>query len=306
MTRFTQGLHVCALFVGVVFSLSLATECHAQAVAVAQLSGQVVDPSGAAVPNAEVRATQTATQFSRSVLTDTQGRYTLPNLPVGPYQLQVKAQSFKTYTQTGINLQVGNNVALNVALQVGQVTETVDVNAGAAMVETTENEVSQVIDQQRIVDLPLNGRDATQLILISGASATTPGGDLRGSKNFASSTTISVAGGQANSTNYLLDGGDNNDTFSNVNLPFPFPDALQEFSVETSTLPARNGLHPGAAVNVVTKSGTNQFHGDMFEFLGWPLAWISSARRTTPTPVTSRMAMYRSTASSATIRCWIS
>src|SRR5205807_5374226 len=100
-----------------------------------------------------------------------------------------------------------------------------------------------------------------------GASMMAPGGDETGSKNFYSSVTISVAGGQANGTNYLLDGGDNNDTFSNVNMPFPFPDALQEFSVETSSLPARNGLHPGGVVNVVTKSGTNQMHGDLFEFL---------------------------------------
>ena len=90
---------------------------------------------------------------------------------------------------------------------------------------------------------------------------------MSGSKNFYTSTTISIAGGQANGTNYLLDGGDNNDTFSNVNLPFPFPDALQEFSVETSSLPARNGLHPGGAVNIVTKSGSNQWHGDLFDYL---------------------------------------
>src|SRR5207302_4874210 len=105
----------------------------------------------------------------------------------------------------------------------------------------------------------------TQLVLISGASMMAPGGDETGSKNFYSSVTISVAGGQANGTNYLLDGGDNNDTFSNVNLPFPFPDALQEFSVETSSLPARTGLHPGGGVNPITKSRTNAFHGSGLE-----------------------------------------
>src|SRR5579883_3502722 len=135
------------------------------------------------------------------------------------------------------------------------------------MVQTEDTSVSEVIDQRRIVDLPLNGRQPTQLILLSGAAANAPAGDLATSKNYPSSVTISVAGGQANGTNYLLDGGDNNDTFSNVNLPFPFPDALQEFSVETNALPARNGLHPGGVVNLVTKSGTNQLHGDLFEFL---------------------------------------
>ncbi len=149
---------------------------------------------------------------------------------------------------------------------VGSLSETVEVKAAAALIQTENASVSNVVDSQRISELPLNGRYVTQLVLISGASMSAPGGDETGSKNFYSSVTISVAGGQANGTNYLLDGGDNNDTFSNVNLPFPFPDALQEFSVETSSLPARNGLHPGGVVNLVTKSGTNSFHGSAFEF----------------------------------------
>jgi len=124
-----------------------------------------------------------------------------------------------------------------------------------------------VIDERRITELPLNGRQATDLIVISGAATPTPNANMISSKNYPSSTTMSVAGGQGNGTNYLLDGGDNTSNFTNVNMPFPFPDALQEFSVETSSLPARNGLHPGGVVNVVTKSGTNQLHGDWFEFL---------------------------------------
>jgi hypothetical protein len=191
----------------------------------------------------------------------------LPNLPVGPYSLEVSAAGFKTYIQSGIVLQVDNNIQVNVTLQVGSVSENVEVTASANMIETKENSVAQVIDERRIAELPLNGRQPTQLILISGASTVTPGGNLTGSKNYPTSTTMSVAGGQGNGTNYLLDGGQNNDTYTNVNLPFPFPDALQEFSVETSSLPARNGLHPGGVVNIVTKSGTNQWHGDLFEFL---------------------------------------
>ena len=111
------------------------------------------------------------------------------------------------------------------------------------------------MDGGRVLDLPLNGRQATDLILLTGAAVTAPGGDQTGSKAFYSSVTISIAGGQSSGTNYLLDGAEYTDTFSNINLPFPFPDALQEFSVETSTLPARNGMHPGGVVNVVTKSG---------------------------------------------------
>jgi len=120
------------------------------------------------------------------------------------------------------------------------------------------------------VDLPLNGRNLTQLLTLVGGGSSTPGGDLTGSKNIQGSDgsgTFSVAGGQANGINYLLDGGDNNDAFSNVNLPLPFPDAVQEFNVQTNALQAQYGLHPGGVVNVVTKSGTNAFHGDVFEFL---------------------------------------
>ncbi len=140
-------------------------------------------------------------------------------------------------------------------------------NETAPLIQTEQNTISQVIDQQRIVDLPLNGRDPTQLITISGASINHSDGTNTGSKSFFSSQSISIAGSAGNQTNYLLDGGDNNDSFTNVNMPIPFPDALAEFSVETSTLPARNGLHPGGVVNAVTKSGSNRWHGDLFEFI---------------------------------------
>ncbi|HVW87394.1 MAG TPA: carboxypeptidase-like regulatory domain-containing protein, partial [Bryobacteraceae bacterium] len=244
-----------------------APRLDAQAVAIAEVAGRVTDPSGAPVSGAQVTITETEKQQVRNVVSDDQGRYALPNLPVGPYKLEVQASGFKTYVQSGILLQVGNNVEINAVLQIGSVNESIEVTASAAMVETRENAVAQVIDEKRIVDLPLNGRQPTQLIVLSGAAVNAPGGGMTGSKNYASSTTISVAGGQANGVNYLLDGGDHNDNATNVNLPIPFPDALQEFSVQTSSLPARYGLHPGAVVNAVTKSGTNTMHGSLFEFL---------------------------------------
>ena len=134
------------------------------------------------------------------------------------------------------------------------------------MVETQSSGIGQVIDRQRVVDLPLNGRQATDLIYLSGAATTAPAGDLNTNKNYPTQT-ISVGGGLPNAVSYLMDGASNNDPFNNLNLPFPFPDALQEFKVETSAIPARYGQHAAAAVNVVTKSGTNAFHGDLFEFL---------------------------------------
>jgi hypothetical protein len=169
-------------------------------------------------------------------------------------------------------MEVAHNVEQNVALQIGATTDTVEVAANANMVEMKDNSVQQVLETQRIDEMPLNGRNPTQLLFLAiGGSSTAPAGsDLTGSKNMGGSNasgTFSVAGSQANGVNFLLDGGDNNDAFSNVNLPIPFPDAIQEFSVQTNGLPAQYGLHPGGVVNIVTKSGANSFHGDMFDYL---------------------------------------
>lgn len=257
--RIARALLVCVL-------ITAATGTLAQEVNIAQAAGQVTDNSGAVIAGATVRMIETQRGIVHSTETDSSGHYILPSLPVGPYRLEAQKESFKTYAQGGIELQVSDHVTLNVVLQAGAVSQVVEVNAGTTAIQTENASVSNVIESKPISELPLNGRYATQLVLTSGASMAAPGGDETGSKSFYSSVVISVAGGQANATNYLLDGGDNNDTFSNVNLPFPFPDALQEFSVETSSLPARNGLHPGGVVNLVTKSGTNRLHGDAFEF----------------------------------------
>src|SRR5690349_10042537 len=208
----------------------------------------------------------TARWVVHTAKTNYEGIFVLPGLPVGPYRLEVGKTGFKTFVQNDLILQVNDHVTINPTLQPGQVSETIEVTAGPAMVQTESPAISNVVDSQRMVDLPLNGRYATQLIYTMGASVSgaTLTNDSTGSKSFFSSVTIAVAGGQTNGTNYLLDGGDNNDTFGNVNLPFPFPDALQEFSVETSALSARNGLHPGGVVNAVTKSGTNSLHGTVF------------------------------------------
>ena len=245
------------------------TSSFAQAVANATIHGEITDVSGAAVPGAQLKATQTATGQVMSTTSGPDGAYVLPNLPIGPYKLEVSAPSFSTYLQSGISLQVGNNVQINVSLQVGAVSQEVQVSANAAMVETQDTAIAEVIDQRRIVELPLNGRQATDLILLAGGASVPPGagGRFITTHDYVSSVGVSISGGQENGNNYLLDGGDHNDTHSNVNLPFPFPDALQEFSVQTNGVSARYGLHPYAVVNAVTKSGTNQIHGDLFEFV---------------------------------------
>ena len=245
---------------------------RAQQVAVAQLDGYVTDPSGQAIANAQVKAIEVDRNQVHSSATDISGHYSFPGLPAGAYRLEVSAPGFKTYVQKGISLDAGNNRTQAVTLEVGSVTESIQVTANAVQVETKENSIAQLVDSQRMDDLPLNGRNPAQLMAISGlASSTAPlGSDLTGSKNIQGSNgsgTYSVAGSSANGVNYLLDGGDNNDAFSNVSLPMPFPDALAEFNVQTSSLPAQYGLHPGGVVNIVTKSGSNAFHGDFFDFL---------------------------------------
>jgi hypothetical protein len=246
----------------------------AQTVGSAQIGGTVADPTGAAVAGAEVTATQTETNAVHRAVTGATGAYVFPNLPVGPYSLKVTAGGFAVYVQTGILLSVGNNITINIALTIGPTQQQVEVSANVGMVETRDTATSQVIDQQRVLDLPLNGRQASALILLSGGAvdASAMGTDLVSTKNYGSAdisatSAISVAGGQASATNYMMDGGDNNEGFSSVNLPFPFPDAIQEFSVQTSGLSARYGVHAGGTVNIITKSGTNQYHGELFEFL---------------------------------------
>lgn len=239
----------------------------AQVAGTASIGGTVTDPTGAIIANATVTFTNTERGTTRTTTTDPNGLYSLPNVPVGPYSLTITANGFQTNVRKGV-LEVGNAQTANVQLAVGEATQQVEVTAeGAGAVETENSTFKQVIDSQRITGMPLNGRQATQLVLVSGGAVTAPSNDLVGSKNYASSTVINVAGGQGNYNNYMLDGGTYTDVFTNVNLPYPFPDALREFSVESNSLPARNGLHPGALVNGVTVSGTNHFHGSAFEFI---------------------------------------
>ena len=231
--------------------------------ATSQIQGIVQDTSGAVIPGIEVKATQTDTGISRMAISSEDGRYVLPNLPIGPYRLEVSAPGFSPFVQTGIVLQVASIPTVNITLKPGAIAETVQVEANAGLVETQTTSIGNVIENQRILELPLNGRNPVELIAISGA--TVPGGKA-GTAGFPGGLNFSVAGGLLSGVTYLLDGALHNNPFDAVNLPFPFPDALQEFKVETSTLTAQNGLHSGAAVSAVVKSGTNEFHGNLFEF----------------------------------------
>ncbi|MGB6942120.1 MAG: TonB-dependent receptor [Bryobacteraceae bacterium] len=261
------------LFVQVFLCVALGSGLFAQSVS--QVSGTVKDGTGAAIPGAEVTVTQTDTGVTRTAQTDASGVYSLPSLPLGPYRMEVKKDGFTTYVQSGIVLQVDTAPTIDPVLKVGAVSESVQVEAAAAMVETHSTGVGQVVNSQDVVELPLNGREITQLITLAGASNAVQygfgqapsSGNLISSKNYPNEALVSVAGGMLNGTTYLLDGGTHNDPFNNLNLPLPFPDAVQEFKVETSSLPAEYGQHSAGAVNVVSKSGSNAFHGDAFEFV---------------------------------------
>src|SRR5438094_2819751 len=230
----------------------------------AQLSGTVRDQSGAVLPGVEVKATQTATGLERTVLTNETGSYIWPNLPLGTYKLEASLSGFRSFVQTGIVLQVDANPVINILLQVGQVAETVEVQADAALVETRNTGIGQVMDNVRVMELPLNARQVTELIIAAGASV---GGGAQNTPRNYPTDIISVAGGSNDSLTFLLDGGVHNDPYGNQALPLPFPDAMQEFKVETSAVPAQYGYHAAGAVNVVTKSGSNEFHGSLFEFV---------------------------------------
>ena len=235
----------------------------AWAQATAQLNGRVSDESGAVLPGVTVTATQTDTGFTRTVVTDEAGAWVMPNVPIGPYQLEMSLQGFRTYVQTGILLQVNANPVITAALALGSLEETITVDAAAPLVDVRSAGISDVVEEERIVELPLQGRQVTDLIVLAGSAVNT---GRVSALSTSGAVAISVAGGLRNGVEYQLDGAAHNSPHDLGNLPFPFPDALQEFSVANGGLAASTGMHSGASVNAVTKSGTNQFHGNAFEF----------------------------------------
>lgn len=233
--------------------------------ATAQITGIVADGQGAVLPGVDVTAIQTETGFKRSTVTDESGSYTLTNLPLGPYRVEATLAGFRSFVRTGLVLQVNANPVVNVTMELGNLSETVSVEAATPLIETRSPSIGAVIENERIEELPLNGRQATDLIVLAGAAVQPPGAGAS-SRSMAGGVGIAVAGGQTFGVAYLLDGASHNNPYDNLNLPLPFPDAMQEFRVETSSTNANNGMHSGASVNAVTKSGTNVLHGDLFEF----------------------------------------
>ena len=241
----------------------------------ATLSGTVTDPTGAVVANAQISVRNTATNVTRDLTTDTAGFYTVPNLLPGPYAVTVTASGFETYVQSGIDLTVGAQQVLNFELRVGMSTQKVEVTAEAPVVELASSAISGEVNSTTVRELPLNGRSWTDLATLQpgvNAIQTQPsfavGGD-RGNRGFGSQLTISGARPQEN--NYRLDGVSLNDYGNgapgSVLGGSMGVDAIQEFSVLTSNYSAEYGKTSGGVVNAISRSGTNQFHGSLYEFL---------------------------------------
>ena len=233
------------------------------------ISGVVQDSSGAVVPHAMVTVRQSATALNRSTETDDEGRYRIPELPLGDYEVEASLSGFATETHKGVTLTVGRDAVVNITLTVGGASQSVSVTGEAPLVETTNASVSYLVDDTKMRELPLNGRDYTQLaVLQPGVIAQ---GMVRQDASTGKGTAMSISGAQTNQNVFLLDGqsvsdatGQTPGSAAGANLGI---DAIQEFNVITTNYSAEFGLNVGAVLNVVTRSGTNNFHGSAFEFL---------------------------------------
>jgi outer membrane receptor protein involved in Fe transport len=242
----------------------------AQSSTSAKLSGSVTDPAGAVVPHAKVTATNTGTALAVTVQSDGAGNYAFNSLPPGQYTLSITLAGFAPLTETGIVLTVGQSATLNLPLKLGGSQDAVTVTGGADLINTTTAELSQVVDEATIKDLPLNGRDPGTLVFLSAGVTNelqSQASTLQTTNSFPNESGASAGGQRQGSTWYLLDGVSHMDTYLLLALPFPNPDATQEFRVISNNFDARNGFAPSAIVSIQTKSGTNKYHGGVFEFL---------------------------------------
>jgi outer membrane receptor protein involved in Fe transport len=265
--RLTKIVAILACGLGLVL---LPADARAQATG--QITGVITDPSGSVVPGATVEVTNQATGFTRNAVTELDGVYTIPLLNPGVYEAKASLSGFRTTVRGGIEVVVNGTARVDLKLQVGAIAEQVTVAASAPLVETKNATLGVVIDQKKVVDLPLNGRNFTQLgTLIPGVVAppsglggadgnATPGGfgNVTGGFN--------VNGMRNQSNNFLLDGSPNNDSFNTGFVLRPPPDAIEEFKILTHSYDAEYGRNAGSVVNVVTKSGANSFHGGGWEF----------------------------------------
>jgi hypothetical protein len=228
------------------------------------IRGTVTDPSGAVVSGAIVTATLKGEGTERKASSDSSGQYTIPTLPVGSYAVHITAPGFKTFEQAEVAVDIGHVAQVDATLQLGQTTEVVTAEASAPLVETTSTQLGAVMNSTSVVNLPLNARDTYQLLQLQPGVQSQQGYDLFAGSEEAGA--VSVNGGRGRANNYNVNGGDANDQFLNAPAVQPSPDAIEEFRVLTNTFDAEYGRNSGSVVNVVTKGGTNEFHGNVYEF----------------------------------------
>jgi hypothetical protein len=241
---------------------------HAQAVS-GTILGFVKDSSGGVVPGVTVTVTNTGTRFTRNVVTDSRGEYSAPLIPTGTYSVSAEISGFKKVSKTNVQVGVDQKVRIDLALELGEMTEVIEIRAEAPLLQTSSSELGTTVVEQQIKTLPLNGRNFVSLTrTVPGILRGIPGGNIDGAGSLAwrASASFSANGQRARDNNYMLDGVDNNETWLQTVVVFPSPDALQEFKLQTSTFSAEFGKSLGGVVSLQTKSGTNEYHGSAFEF----------------------------------------
>ncbi|MBI3682362.1 MAG: carboxypeptidase regulatory-like domain-containing protein [Acidobacteria bacterium] len=236
----------------------------------ASLGGTVRDSTGAVVPDARLTIRNTETGFVQNVGTDATGSFLFYRLPVGSYELRVEKAGFTAYVQSGIQLTVDRMATQNVTLQVGAVSEQVTVQAEAELIQTRTAAAGQLVDEKRIVELPLNGRRPERLVYLAAGTIDLGRNSCQICGHggvYPGEETAGVNGAGIYQVNFQLDGTSHNDTYINVSLPFPNPDSVQEFNLQASNFTAEYGNAGGGIVNIITRSGTNDIHGSAFHFL---------------------------------------
>src|ERR1035438_9415663 len=258
-----RSVYSCLVFTAVAF-LYCTPEASAQSTG-GRIRGTVTDTSGSTITAAQLVLVNEATNATRDSQSGSNGEYNFIEIPVGTYDLSVTQQGFKKYERKGIVLDLNEVVSLDIPLQVGGATETVEVTGAPPVVDTTSTQLGAVVNERDATQLPLNQRDVYQLLQLQPGVQSQLGNDLffGSDKNGV----VTVNGGRGRSNNYSVNGGDGNDLFANLPAVQPSPDSIEEFRVITNSFDAEYGRNSGAVVNVVTKSGTNDLHGSVFEFL---------------------------------------
>ncbi|MEN3331390.1 MAG: hypothetical protein V7641_755, partial [Blastocatellia bacterium] len=247
-------------------SIGLVADVQAQSSTVGNISGTVRDPQGAAVPKTEVVIVDDKTQTSRTVTADDNGFYSIPSLPVGRYTVSTAPQGFKKTLAT-VELHVNENLTVNLNLEIGGASEVLNVTADVGQVETQSGEVSSLVAEKQVTELPLNGRNYAALVTVVPGVSTAGSFAARGT-GLDSNVDMSVNGNASNANLWTVDGVNNMDVGSNATLlVFPSIDAIAEFRVERNSFSAEFGQAQGAVIYLITKGGGFQFHGTLFEFL---------------------------------------